>query len=256
MSSKKKMIPNLCLMSIRIPLRWSASLLAIALFSLPVPAQISLVHATPCGPATFPGTACTVPATGAGHLIVVGWQIGGGVNTATTITGLVDNAGNAYQEAGSARAVDTAAGSVTDIWYARNSLSGATSITITPSSSIANAAAVIWEFSGVNTLAPLDQTAVLNSQSSTAAPSGAAVSTTAPGELAISLAAVSGQITGLYAGNSFAGDSLLKGNGWAHFIALSRERTSRSGRKTRPVPMPAALRRSRPPFQALPAPAI
>src|SRR5580700_2630949 len=181
-------------------------------------AQISLVQVTPCGPATFPGTSCTIPATGSGHLIVVGWQIGGGVNTSTAITSVIDNAGNTYAEAGAARSIDAAAGSVLDFWYAQNSAAGATSVTITTNYSVTNGGAVIWEFSGATAL---DQIAILNSQASSAAPSGAAVTTIGANEVVLSMAAVAGNVTGVYAGNPFSSDSGLKGNGWAHLVTSS-----------------------------------
>src|SRR5579885_2705483 len=56
-------------------------------------AQIALVHVTSCGKQAFP-TSCTISSTGSGNLIVVGFQIEGGSNTATTISGVTDNAGN------------------------------------------------------------------------------------------------------------------------------------------------------------------
>ena len=43
------------------------------------PPGMSLVHATSCGPQAFPTATCTIPATGSGNLIVVGWQSGAGV---------------------------------------------------------------------------------------------------------------------------------------------------------------------------------
>jgi len=198
-----------------------ALLAAALLMSSSAWAQISLVQVTNCGPGVFPGTSCTIPATGNGHLIVVGWQVGGGTNTSTTINSVTDNAGNIYTEAGAARSIDTVAGSVADFWYATNSVTGATSVTIAPSSSVTNGGAVIWEFSGVAASSPLDQTAVLNSQAFTAAPVGAAVTPTAAGEVVLSLAAVSGNVTGIYAGNPFTNDSGLKGNGWAHLMTSS-----------------------------------
>ena len=185
-----------------------------------VPA-ISLVHVTSCGPQTFPTSTCTIPATGSGNLIVVGWQAGGGVNTPVTISSVTDNAGNTYAEAGAALSVDTAAGSVADVWYARNSVSGATTLTITPSSTITNGGAVIWEFSGADLSAPLDQTAILNSQAASATPSGAAVTTSAAADVVISLAAVAGNVTGISSGNTFVSDSAIKGDGWAHLITSS-----------------------------------
>src|SRR5580698_2797210 len=165
--------------------------------------QISLVNVTSCGPINLPGTNCTIPATGSGHLLVIGWQIGGGANTATTISGITDNSGNVYAEAGAARAIDTAAGSVADIWYAKNVAAGATSIAVTPSSSVTNAGVVIWEFAGASTTAPLDQTAILNNQAATATPAAAAVSASSTNEVVVSLAAVADAVTGIASGNGF-----------------------------------------------------
>jgi hypothetical protein len=76
-----------------------------------VPA-ISLVHVTSCGPQTFPMSTCTIPATGSGNLIVIGWQSGAGVDTPVTIGSVTDNAGNIYAEAGAALSADSASGSV------------------------------------------------------------------------------------------------------------------------------------------------
>jgi hypothetical protein len=182
---------------------------------------ISLVHVTSCGPQTFPTSTCTIPATGSGNLIVVGWQAGGGIYTPVAISGVTDNAGNTYGEAGAALSVDAAAGSVADLWYAKNSVSGATTLTVTPGSTIANGGAVIWEFSGVDVTAPLDQTAILNSQAASATPAGAGVTTTAGADVVISLAPVAGDVTGISSGNGFINDSGLKGNGWAHLITSS-----------------------------------
>jgi len=68
---------------------------------------------------------------------------------------------------------------------------------------------------------PLDQTATLNSQAATATPNGAAVTATAASELAVSVAVVSGSVTGIYSGNAFTGDSTLNGDAWAHLITSS-----------------------------------
>lgn len=197
-----------------------------------VSAQIALVQVTSCGPQAFPTSTCSISSTGAGHLIVVGIQLGKGLSsTAATIATITDNAGNAYEEANSiisvlsgaaaSLSVDTGGGSVVDIWFARNSTAGATTLTITPSATISNAAAVIWEFSGVNTTEPLDQVSVLNSQGSSASPSGASVTTTLANEVVISAAGVSGTISGIYSGNSFTNDSTVNGGGWAHLITSS-----------------------------------
>jgi hypothetical protein len=188
-------------------------------FSLLASAQIGLVHVTSCGPQSFPATTCTIPSTGSGNVLVAAWasENGGG---ATTIANVTDNAGNIYTQAGNARATDTGANTMVDIWYAANSVAGATVVMITPSPSGTSGTAVIWEFSGVAPN-PFDQTEVLNSQSSTKAPVGASVTTTSSSEVIVSVANVAGTVTGIKSGNSFTSDSTAGGEGWAHFIASS-----------------------------------
>jgi len=189
-------------------------------FVLLASAQISLVHVTSCGSQTFPASTCTIPSTGGGNVLVAAWTSARGAG-GTTITSVTDNAGNVYTEAGGARATDTAANTMADIWYAEKSVAGATVVTITPSPSGTAGTAVIWEFSGVEPNSPLDQTAVLNSQSATTTPVGASVATTSPSEVIVSVANVEGTVTGMASGNSFTSDSTASGEGWAHFIVSS-----------------------------------
>lgn len=197
---------------------WLA-ILTVGLFSFSGSAwaQISLVHVTSCGPGAFPATTCTIPSTGSGNLIVVAFA---SINFTPTITSVTDNAGNTYVEAGSARAVDSAANEIVDVWYAKNSKSGATTVTITPSAS-GTGAAMIWEFSNVDTGSPLDQTTVLNSQPAATTPLGASVTTTAPNEVIVSVMSPVGTITGPHSGNAFISDSLFFGVGWAHLVTSS-----------------------------------
>jgi hypothetical protein len=179
-------------------------------------AQITMVRATACGPGSFPRT-CTIPAAASGNLIVIGWQANGGSNTATTITSVTDSVGNSYVEAGAARAIDTAIGTIADIWYAKNIAAGATSVTITPSMSISSGNAVIWEFAGADPTAPLSQTATLNSQPASTSPVGAAVSASA-GDAIVTTSVVGMTVTGIYPGNPFVIDSLQNGNAWSHLL--------------------------------------
>jgi hypothetical protein len=180
--------------------------------------QISLVNMTPCGPGSFPGTVCTIPATGGNHFLVIGFQAGPSVNTSTTISSITDNVGNVYTQDSGARSVDTAGGSMIDVWYVNNSIAGATSVTITPSAGVQNAGAVIWEYAGINPVTPLGQVAVLNSQSSSASPIGPPVTTTTPGELVLGLAASAGSLTGMDSGNEFNLDSSFGGMGWSNLF--------------------------------------
>lgn len=191
-----------------------------SLFPASAWAQISLVHVTSCGPGAFPATVCTIPSTGSGNLIVVAWASNNG-GGATTIAGITDSAANAYSEAPAARAVDSAANTMIDLWYAKNSNSGATTLTIAPNPAGTSGTAVIWEFAGVSTGTALDQVAILNSQAATSAPSGAPVTTTAAAEVLISAANVQGTVTGMASGNPFTSDSTANGDGWAHLLTSS-----------------------------------
>jgi hypothetical protein len=194
-------------------------IVGLCVFSMSAWAQINLVHVTTCGPKAFPST-CTIPSTGRGNVLVAAWASSNG-GGGTTITGVSDNVGNVYTEAGNARATDTAANTMTDVWFAKNSASGATVITVTPSPSGATGAATIWEFSGVDPNSPLDQTSILNSQAASSAPTGASVITSSPAEAIVAVANVQGSATGMNSGNSFSSDSTVNGDGWAHFIPAS-----------------------------------
>src|SRR5262249_35935227 len=143
------------------------------------------------------------------------------------ISSISDNAGNVYSGVTSARAIDASAGSVAEIWYSKNTVAGATSITITPTAGISNAGVVIWEFSGADRTSPLDTGAALNSQPNSATAGGAPVTTSAAGAV-VSLASVSGNATAITAGNPFLNVASLKGNGWAYLITSGAGSTSAS----------------------------
>lgn len=181
-------------------------------------AQISLVRLTTCGPTSFP-TSCTIPATGSGNLLVIGWASNNG-GGGTTIANVTDNAGNAYLPTG-ARAVDAVPNTMADVWYAKNSVAGATSVTVNPNPAGTRGTALLLELSGVDTVAPLDSISVLNSQAATTTPAGAPITLSSSAELVISIANVQGTVIGLVSGNPFTSDSTVNGNGWAHLIGSS-----------------------------------
>lgn len=191
---------------------------AVLVFSASVSGQIQLVRVTECGPGAFPGTTCNIPATGSGNLIVVAWRAPGA--SSTNISQITDNAGNVYARAGNSRAANSGSDYMVDIWYAKNSIAGATTLTITPSTSVSDGGGVIWQFSGVDTVAPLNQSAVLNSQAATTTPDGASVTTTSPGELIISVLLTNAQ-SGIRSGNPFTNDSTLTGDGYARLITTT-----------------------------------
>lgn len=177
-------------------------------------AQVGAVSMTSCA---SPASNCTIPSSGAGHLIVVGWASSSG--SAPAITAVTDNAGNSYTEVSSAKAVNTPSDMV-DFWYAANSNAGATTVTITTSPSGSAGVAQIWEFSGVATASPVDQTAVLDSQTASSTPQGASVATTAPG-VVISALASNSSVSGILSGNPFIFDTASSGVGWAKLVTSS-----------------------------------
>lgn len=204
------------------PLRLFGTLALFLWLSAAANAQISLVHVTTCGlDVAFPGTICSIPSTGSGNLLVVGLTSGTNTGSAV-IASMSDNVGNTYLEAGPARAVDTnpLVNDMADIWYAKNTLAGATALTISPNPTGTVGTVIIWEFSGVDTSAPLDQTGVLDSQAATTTPAAPPVTASAD-ELVISIANVQNAVTGILSGNPFVLDSTASGNGWAHFITTS-----------------------------------
>lgn len=112
-------------------------------------------HKTNSSTANANTVAVTVTALGSGNLIVV--AVAGGIPT-DTVSSITDNGGshNTYTQVASARATTTA-GRFCDLWYAKNSNSGATSVTATVgNTSTVRKVIEVWEVSGANTSSPLD----------------------------------------------------------------------------------------------------
>jgi hypothetical protein len=172
-----------------------------------------MIHATSCGPGTFPGLSCTIPATGAGHLLVVGFAPQHG--SAPNISSITDNTGDSYVS-GNARSMITSTTSITDIWYAKNVKAGTTTVSITPDASVP-AAVVIWEFSGVDPVAPLAGSAAVNDGASTRTPSGPMLAASA-NSVIVAVMTPMAPPTGIHSSNAFTNDSLLYSDGWAHLI--------------------------------------
>lgn len=194
------------------------ALAALLLVAVDAAAQVTLINVTNCGPKSFPAT-CTIPSTGSGHLLVIGWK--GESNAA--VSSITDSVGDTYAEATGAKAsLKVRHGNWTsDIWYAANGNAGATSITINPTSRWSQGAAVVWEFSGVSTVSPLDHTAAVSNQAASSTPQGAPVTTSNASDVVVSLALVTDDITGIESGNPFTEDSSLWYDGWAHLVTSS-----------------------------------
>jgi hypothetical protein len=187
----------------------------------------------------------SVAASGTGNLIVVAMEIG----SSATVSSITDNAtggSNTYVQVPGARASYSAGAS--DIWYAKNSKVGATTITVTLSSGTPGAL-VAWQVAGISTTAPLDVAAAANNQPASATPQGPAVTTTNAGDFVVSLAVVTNSITGMAAGNEFTNDKLTAATDGPISPAPPRlpEATGRNGTNPHPeltAAVPPRLRRA------------
>lgn len=153
----------------------------------------------------------TVTSTGSGNLIAVALMFNG----TTSVSGITDNAGNAYVSAGAR--TSSGANSV-EIWYVKSSVAGATLITPRFVGSPTSVEMTEWEVSGVLNI-PLDavNTAVGTVTANTVGP---AVTTTHNGDFIISvLMALDTILTSITSGNNFTNDFLTLGNGWAHITS-------------------------------------
>jgi hypothetical protein len=155
----------------------------------------------------------TVAATGAAHLIVVAVETNAGA-----VTSVTDDAGTTYVQVPGSRAVVTNGGFGVELWYAASSSAGATTINAVADNIHAM---VAWEVAGIRTASPLDTASKLDDQPPTTSPTGASVTTSAAGELVISVAIVANEISGLATGSPFTNDHTTFGNGWAHLTSAT-----------------------------------
>ena len=158
------------------------------------------------------GSTISIQPTTAGDLIVVAVQVDGGA----TVTSITDSAGAGYTPASGARGTDDNDDVSIEIWYASGALAGATTITVTSTST---AAVVMWEVSGIRALLPLDAASALNSQAASTDVLGAPITTTQLGDFVVSVAIVANSVSAIHAGNAFTNDYKTKANGWAHLTS-------------------------------------
>jgi hypothetical protein len=135
--------------------RGTRFLMAIAKVQSGISAQLSGVN-----PATV-----TISASGPGNLLVVLPSLE--VST-TTVTSITDNAGNTYSQVPNARASEENGSSIwSDIWYAPNTIAGATTVTINFSANATGGRVAVIEYSGVKTSSPIDVSGHVNGSTST-----------------------------------------------------------------------------------------
>lgn len=155
----------------------------------------------------------SIAASGAAHLIVVAVE-----TDASAVASVTDDAGNTYVPIPESRAVVAAESFGVELWYAARSTAGATTISATADVVYAMAA---WEVAGIRTTNPLDTASKLDDQPPTTTPLGASITTSAGGELVISVVIVSNEVSGLTADSPFTNDHRAFGNGWAHLTSAA-----------------------------------
>lgn len=155
-----------------------------------------------------PLNSLTIPSSGSGNLIAVALMFNG----TTSVSSVSDNAGNTYVSAG---AHATRGVMSTEIWYAANSVPGATAITPKFVGSPTHVEISEWEVSGLSAAAP-DAKSTSNGTLSVDNTPGPAVTTTQAGDFIISVMfAASTDLTSITSGNEFTDDFTTDGNGWA-----------------------------------------
>jgi hypothetical protein len=159
-------------------------------------------------------TSLTIPATGSRNLIAVALMFNG----TTSVASVSDNVGNAYVSAGARAARGVAS---VEIWYALNSVAGATVVTPTFVGSPTHVEITTWEVSGILSMPP-DATNTASGPVTVTNIPGPAVTTTQASDFIVSiLFALNTNVASLSSGNEFTLDFRTNGNGWAHVTSNS-----------------------------------
>jgi hypothetical protein len=154
----------------------------------------------------------TIGPTGSGNLLVVA---SGDFSTRQPITAMTDDAGNTYV---SANALAANAMDLVEIWYAVNSLPGATTLTVT-SETASNRQVWFLELSDMDPSAPLDVVGVASTPPPSATPAAPPVTPTTSRSLIVSVANVLDNVMALDPRSPFVGMPIFQGNDTAYYIA-------------------------------------
>lgn len=169
----------------------------------------------------------TIGASGAGHLIVVAVQ-----TNASAVMSVTDDANHTYVPVAGSRAVDNAEVTGVELWYAKDSSVGATTITASADTVYAMAA---WEVAGIRTASSLDTASLLDNQPASTSPFGASITTSAAGEFVVSVVIVANDVTDVTAGSAFTNDHTTFGNGWAHLTSAAAPAATYRARWSQPM---------------------
>jgi hypothetical protein len=174
-------------------------------------------------------TNITIPFTGKGNLIAVALMFNG----TTSVSGISDNAGNTYVSAGARIANGPFS---VEIWYALNSVAGATVVTPTFAGSTTSLEISTWEVSGALSLTPSATNAATGTVTLTNT-TGPAVTTPEAGDFIVSVMLVTNtSIASISTGNEFTNDFKTNGNGWAHITSNSSSAGTHQASWSTPTP--------------------
>jgi len=161
----------------------------------------------------------SISSTGSGNLLIAGIA-GGSASQVTTISDNAPGGSNTWVNT-NYQCTDTQTPREGWLWYAKNSSPGATSVTVNWTGADAGTMNFwVAEFSGMDTLNPLDVGAVANSQAANTVASAPGVNTTAPYEIVFSIVATY-IASGLNAGSSFTAFPFVRGDNLAYQITTS-----------------------------------
>lgn len=143
-----------------------------------------------------------------------------------TTTGSVTEAGkNVYVQVPSAQShyvtIFGGAANGADIWYAKNSKPGATTITITRNPTgigISDIVGFVFEVSGADIISPVQQVGIVNDGVSTSTPSGGSVTTNLIQTFIASVLFTDSTTQIIHAGNEFTIGVIENGNASAYLI--------------------------------------
>jgi hypothetical protein len=157
--------------------------------------------------------------TGDGNLLVVMAAIG---SPSFTVASITDDAadGNAYVSTGQ-RATDSIEFLSTEIWYAKDSKPGATTVTVNLSSAPPSAQVWVLEVAGLSTTAPYDTGGVATDRSPSSIVDAPAVTPSVPDALVVSVVIMGDHVNGIHSGNPFTALPNQYGNDAAYLIASS-----------------------------------
>jgi hypothetical protein len=117
-------------------------------------AAITVVHTNT--PQSGSGTTCaeTITSSGSGNLLVVSTLVSAAAITVTSVTDNATGGSNTYVQATSSRAATTVLSG--DIWFAKNSSPGATTVTVHFNNSSAGCVVQTMEYAGADVSAPFE----------------------------------------------------------------------------------------------------